>query len=403
MVGDGGHDPLFPPAGKAEAPAGLCGSLKKPAAFPVDSMYSILLTEDDQVTAMMAEEILRTRGCEVQWAPDAAETRARLAQTSYDALIMDLGLPDEDGFDLLRGLSYQYPSLPILVMTTRDDAASAIRGLRNGATDYLTKPVTPEVLFEGLSAAIRQKAEIWNLQENERQRQRYSDLGQLASSFAHEVRNPLASIRTLCELLNQDLQPGPQLECVERLQKLALRIESLMKVFLDFSRPSVPTPKVLDVKSMVLRSMESLEGRLRPFGTSPTLAVPPGGLTVYADEVQTVSILVALLENALDAVKDPTRIRIEAASAGTRRGQAMTHIRICDDGPGIPSQLLPKIFSPFFSTKPKGTGIGLAIAHRLALENQGSLVATSIPQQETCLLLSLPREAPRAQGAVDGR
>lgn len=366
-------------------------------------MYSILLTEDDPVTAMMAEDTLKARGCSVRWAASASETKTCLEQVSYDALIMDLGLPDKDGFELLRELSYQYPSLPILVMTALDDAASAIKGLRNGATDYLTKPVTPEVLFEGLLAAIQQKAEAWNVQENERQRQRYSDLGQLASSFAHEVRNPLASIRTLCELLNHDLQPGPQLECVERLQKLAMRIESLMKVFLDFSRPSAPTPRSLDAKSMALRSLESLEGRLRPFGTAPALSFPASGIKVYADEVQTVSILVALLENALDSVKDPTRVRIEAASGGTFRGQAMTHIRVCDDGPGIPPHLLPKIFSPFFSTKPKGTGIGLAIAHRLALENHGSLVTTSIPQQETCFLLSLPREAPRAQGAVDGR
>lgn len=366
-------------------------------------MYSILLTEDDQASARMAEEALQARGCSVRWASNAMETRACLESQGYDALIMDLSLPDEDGFDLLRGLSYQYPSLPILVMTTQDDAASAIKSLRNGATDFLAKPVTPDLLFDGLLATIRRKVEVWNLQVNERQRQRYSDLGQLASSFAHEVRNPLASIRTLCELLNQDLQPGPQTECVERLQKLAMRIESLMKVFLDFSRPSVPAPKVLDVKSLVLRSMESLENRLRPTGTSPALSFPSGGLTVYADEAQTVSILVGLLENALDAVKDPTRVRIEAAPGGTVQERTMTHLRIRDDGPGIPSHLLAKIFSPFFSTKPKGTGIGLAIAHRLALENQGSLVATSIPQQETCFLLSLPREAPRAQGAINGR
>ncbi|WP_257313202.1 sensor histidine kinase [Geothrix fuzhouensis] len=366
-------------------------------------MYSILLTEDDQATAMMAEEVLRARGCSVRWAPNAAETRACLEKQRYDALILDLGLPDENGFDLLRALSHQYPSLPILVMTNLDDAASAIKSFRHGATDYLAKPVTPDILFDGLVTTIRRKVEVWNLQENERQRQRYSDLGQLASSFAHEVRNPLASIRTLCELLNHDLQPGPQTECVERLQKLTMRIESLMRVFLDFSRPSVPAPKILDVKSLILRSMESLEGRLRTSGTSPACSIPSGGLTVYADETQAVSILVGLLENALDAVKDPTRIRIEAAPGGTLQGRTMTHLRISDDGPGIPSHLLAKIFSPFFSTKPKGTGIGLAIAHRLALENQGSLVATSIPQQETCFLLSLPREAPRAQGAVNGR
>jgi len=366
-------------------------------------MYSILLTEDDPVTAMMAEDILKARNCSVRWAETAWETRTCLDRKGYDALIMDLGLPDEDGFELLRELSFQHPDLPILVMTALDDAASAIKALRNGATDYLTKPVTPDVLFEGLSAAIQQKQEIRTIQEDERQRQRYSDLGQLASSFAHEVRNPLASIRTLCELLNHDLQPGPQLECVERLQKLALRIESLMKVFLDFSRPSVPSPRLIDVKTMAYRSLESLEGRLRSFGAGPVLAFPPDGLTVYADEVQTVSILVALLENALDAVRDPGRIRIEASSGSIHRGQPFTNIRVCDDGPGIQPQLLPKIFSPFFSTKPKGTGIGLAIAHRLALENHGSLVATSIPQQETCFLLSLPREAPRAQGAVDGR
>lgn len=119
-------------------------------------MPRVLLTEDDDDLAFALTRLLNHHGYEVEWAATAAQGRAMAAKATHDLVVMDLGLPDEDGHDLLRGLLDQDPTIPILVLTARNEAASAIKALRLGATDYLTKPVDSETLFASLAAALEQ-------------------------------------------------------------------------------------------------------------------------------------------------------------------------------------------------------------------------------------------------------
>ncbi len=216
-------------------------------------------------------------------------------------------------------------------------------------------------------------------------------LGQMAAGFAHEVRNPLAAMRSLAETLRGELgADDPRAEYPARMLHLVSRIDGLVKSALRFGRPKPPTFRACGAQQIVSEALETLLPRLGR-GQRPVVEMDVGLPEVRVDEEQAIEVLVNLVENALDAVEDASRVRIrvyldqDAALLGQ-----FVRIDVVDDGAGIPNDELSRVFDPFFTTKPKGTGLGLAIAQRLARENGGHLLAASVPNVETTFSLLLP-------------
>ncbi len=141
---------------------------------------------------------------------------------------------------------------------------------------------------------------------------------------------------------------------------------------------------------IVAEAVEALQPRLAG-GNIMVIEMDADLPDLYADEEQTVEVLVNLLENALDSVIDPGRVHIRVAQfADEAFTDQFIAFDISDDGVGISNHSLSRIFDPFFTTKPKGTGLGLAIAQRLARENGGHLLASSVPNVKTTFSLLLP-------------
>ncbi|WP_243325209.1 sigma-54 dependent transcriptional regulator [Geothrix sp. SG200] len=151
-------------------------------------MPRVLLTEDDDDLAFALGGLLSRQGYEVERAATAAQARSLAARALHDLVVMDLGLPDEDGHDLLKGLLAQDPTTPVLVLTARDEAASAIRALRLGAADYLTKPVGAETLFSSLSAALEQSTLRRSLEAMRRQSMAGEGIVGSAPAFQRAMR-----------------------------------------------------------------------------------------------------------------------------------------------------------------------------------------------------------------------
>lgn len=216
-------------------------------------------------------------------------------------------------------------------------------------------------------------------------------LGQMAAGFAHEVRNPLAAMRSLAEALRGELDVNdPRAEYPARMLQLVSRIDGLVKSALRFGRPKPPSFRNCSAQQVVHEALEAFLPRLGR-GKRPALEMDVGLPELRIDDQQAVEVLVNLVENALDAVDDASRVRIRVYvdQDASILGQ-FVRIDVSDDGPGIPNDELSRVFDPFFTTKPKGTGLGLAIAQRLARENGGHLLASSVPGVETTFSLLLP-------------
>lgn len=206
----------------------------------------------------------------------------------------------------------------------------------------------------------------------------------IIAGFAHEVRNPLAAILSITE---SAMQQDPNHDSVlVRVPGLVGRVENLIRQSLAYSRPDPPRRALHHPLHLVERAMQLLRKR-----TGPTAKVVlPREVVelpaVLVDVLQAEQILVNLIENALDAAIREVHVGIRLVP-----GQPVTvSFEVTDDGPGVPDDIAPRIFAPFFTTKAAGTGLGLPIARDLARLNGGelSLLATPVRGATFQLLLA---------------
>lgn len=218
-----------------------------------------------------------------------------------------------------------------------------------------------------------------------------SALGQMAAGFAHEVRNPLAALRSLndCLLLEID-ENDSRREYSQRINALIARIESLVEHSLRYARPRPPTRAAVSPERIIHGALETLAPRISSAGhNSIDVQMPRKTLEVHVDEMQTVQVLVNLLENAMDSTGDPSRVSIIVSEA-MRDSQRFVKVAVVDDGPGLDEATMRIAFDPFFTTKSKGTGLGLAIAQRLMRDNGGHLHVVSERDKRTVFSILLP-------------
>jgi signal transduction histidine kinase len=235
-------------------------------------------------------------------------------------------------------------------------------------------------------------------------------MGTMVAGFAHEVRNPVASLRSLAEALNEELieakLPMPH---VGRMLKVLERVERLVNTSLQFGRPATPKRARHAVWSVLSNASSALSPRTRDAMGALRIDMEPDLPPVFVDEAQLVQILVILLDNAFDAARSPRGVSLRAllhrpeSEARARKSQPppgppSVRFEVSDDGPGIPEEILGSIFDPFFTTKPAGTGLGLSIAQQLLRENGGRLEVDTQPGGPTTFALIVPVDPPRPRG-----
>ncbi|XXX72033.1 ATP-binding protein [Sorangium sp. So ce134] len=223
-------------------------------------------------------------------------------------------------------------------------------------------------------------------------------MGQMIAGFAHEVRNPLAALKSIVEDLSAEPAADEQWgRDFSRLSGLIARIERLVRSSLRLVQPERPIRKEHDASALVASALDLLAARLRATPGGPIrVACDAGRPAVVIDEHQTVQVLVILLENAIEAAGDADRVRVRIHDEPSEDGEpsigrgARVYIDVEDDGPGIPSDILSQIFNPFFTRKARGTGLGLSIALKLLRENQGRVRVRSTVGRGSVFSIELP-------------
>ena len=222
------------------------------------------------------------------------------------------------------------------------------------------------------------------LEERLREQSALARLGEMAAVIAHEVKNPLAGIRGAVQVIGgrlpADNKDAPMMkEIVARIDAL----DGMMKDLLVFARP--PKPKVARIDLVPL--MNSTAGLLKADNEAREVAIEVEGSAppVAADPDMLKMVFQNLLINSAHAMDGRGTIRIGIAGAG-----AMCRVSISDSGPGIPPEIQEKIFIPFFTTKRRGTGLGLPTAKRFIEANLGRISIESPPTGGTTVIVDLP-------------
>jgi signal transduction histidine kinase len=233
------------------------------------------------------------------------------------------------------------------------------------------------------------------LQRHQRELLRAEQLaavGQLAAGVAHEVRNPLTGIKMLVEVALRPKDPRPlEREDLEVIRREVTRLEQTVQGFLDFARLPAPHKSAGDVRDDVAAARDLV--RVRAQGQAVTVhgRVPEGPAEACVDHGQLRTVLVNLLLNALDATPGGGRVDVdlEPTPGGGLR------LSVTDTGPGIPEHVVGRLFTPFATTKPTGTGLGLSLSRRIAEEHGGTLTAANRPGGGAEFVLTIPAEAGR--------
>lgn len=249
--------------------------------------------------------------------------------------------------------------------------------------------------FAVLARLLSQTLINRRLQGQVEQADRLSALGTLAASLTHEIRNPLSSIGVFLQMLPERHQDKDFIARFMRIVGGELeKLQALSKNILDFARPGSGRLQSVDLAALAERQRQLLGYQFSRRRVRLELELQRG-LWVQAPENELAQVLVNLLLNALDVSAEGARVRLTLAAEGDE-----AVLRVRDEGPGVPAGLEEKIFDPYFSTKPEGTGLGLALSRRMVEAAGGRLEVARPPEGGAEFIVRLPRREGAASPTV---
>jgi two-component system, sensor histidine kinase and response regulator len=378
-----------------------------------------LLVVDDELGPRQSLHMVFKDEYEVLLA-DGGEQAVELARShSVDAAVLDIRMPGLNGVQVLGKLREIDPAIQVVMLTAYETVETARQALRLGACDYLTKPFDLATMRSAVATAMTRRAladamqmnahRLQDLHEALRTQQLQAEIAQtkneIYASVVHDINGPLTIIAGFVEIINQHMTgtthlEGENLELIkDRLNRISRQVNNASEIsqrYLSFLRKQ-PGQKVSVGTCTVLSDLAELL-KFHPNSHRNKLSILPFPENVIAEINGTdlIQLLLNLAINALQATSEPHEVEIhghylrqpldlsrmiDSAESqfinreGFRNQDPLVAITVRDNGPGIPHEILSRIFEPGFTTKPerKGTGLGLAIVRRFITENHGGL------------------------------
>jgi two-component system sensor histidine kinase HydH len=323
-----------------------------------------------------------------QQVSQAAQETSRLSeQLRLAMLLLGLGGPLGGvlgGYGIARGLSRSLYRLSVRIQ----DVAQQLE--QDVASVSLVADGDLHHLDRQLEHVVQRVAEVTErVQDQQREvlrAQQMAAVGQLAASVAHEVRNPLTAIKMLTEAAALGEQPRPfTADNLRVVHREVLRLERTVQNFLSFARLPKPQRRRCNLVQVVTQATELVQARARQQRIELRVRCPATPVQAHVDADQVCSVLVNLLINALDALPGGGVLDVELACR--RNG---LHLSIADNGPGIAPEMHDRLFTPFATTKPTGSGLGLSVSRRIVEQHGGSIAAANRPEGGARFTVTLP-------------
>ena len=365
----------------------------------------IVNAEDNEVTRYARSRVLQRAGYVVREAINGATTLALVAAEHPAVVLLDVKLPDINGYEVCRRLKSNPATASTVVLQVsanfveRDDK---VRGLEGGADGYLIEPLSPDELIATIRSYVRlqqaeeklAKANIELHRQATELRRSNEELQQFAYVVSHDLQEPLRAIGVYSELLISQYQQEADAEVQEYARYITEGIErmrTLMTELLQYARVESQTKAVTltDCHQIVLQVLEDLQLSIEETGAQITCDPLPA---VYADRRRLAQVLRNLLSNALK-YHGPQPVRIHI-SASQKDGE--WHFQVHDNGIGIDPQFADRIFVIFqrlhLRHEYPGTGIGLAMCKKIIEQHGGRIWVESRLGEGATFFFTLPME-----------
>lgn len=250
---------------------------------------------------------------------------------------------------------------------------------------------TDEQKETNIILVIRDLTEVKKLENQIQRKERMAEMGELASSVAHEIRNPLNAIGTITQQLGKDFEPKNNAAEFNELTKLVYkevrRINDTIENFLKFARPQPINPQEFSSKEFFDGILKQYSALLNDKMIKLSINEHWSGNVLW-DFTQMKQVFINLFENAIDAVKQNGEITLDINETASE----MVEIKFRDNGPGISKDIQNKIFNLYFTTKSNGSGIGLSIVQKIVSEHNGSINVYSEPGNGTEFIITIPKK-----------
>lgn len=385
-----------------------------------DKKISVVIIDDDRNILELTSLILAKNGFSPYVADRAVDGLALIARHTPELVLLDYMMPEMDGLTALQHIKADFPDTYVVMFTGRGSEEVAVELMKSGASEYILKPFNnrnlverlqnvyrireielhnrelqkkqEQLLFEieqwnqELQKRVREKSEALQLaQEEIVQSEKLAAMGYLSAGVAHEIRNPLNSISLFVQLMRQTTTEPDQLECQTKILKEVERIDSIIRKLLDASRRTRVISSNVQINHVIDNAIEAFAPQIetRKIHVDRQYRCIPSPIT--ADPTELEQIFTNLFLNALDAMGGGGCLAIEV-----HENDGKVVVKVADSGSGIPEDVLPNIFEPFFSTKGRGTGMGLPVAQRIARMYEGNMEVERSSPEGTVFRLEFP-------------
>src|SRR2546426_334545 len=410
----------------------------------------VLIVDDDAAILEVLEMRLTAMGFEVTATSQPQQAVDVMTAGRFDLAVLDLRMEPLDGIQLMERLHARQPRLPVLIMTAHGTIETAVEAVQRGAFDYLTKPfvrdelrakirralsarrwardrerllavgetfassgVMERILDAVVQAAVEPTEDdlellalfssqaaiaIRNTHELERLRSgALAALGRMATQVAHELKNPLAGLRLYARHLEQRLEKGRDVESADLARKVTSTVDHLTAVVSEitaFGRPPELHRAPTSLAALLDECMALARARCPSEGIEIVRSYDPACPEAQVDARELRKAFLNLILNGLEALND--RGRLTVGVLYTAEAQTIT-VAIDDTGPGMGDETLARVFDLFFTTKPDGTGLGMAIARSVIDLHGGELTIQSSPGHGTRVRIRIPVGGPAAR------
>jgi signal transduction histidine kinase len=352
------------------------------------------------------------------WAGWAAGRKAGLFLAAVSAVLIEVA-------NLLSSHTYEHPMIPfwnalmllvvfvaaVYSVTAALDAYRSLaeaQALLRDANEHLEETVQQRTAALRAEIAERQRLEQAKVEAErllERQ-EKLATLGTLTAGIAHEIRNPLTSLKARLYTLEKHLQSVPAArKDTDIISAEISRLERIVQDALSFARPADPQLETLAADAL-LREVQGLMSPALESRAVKLVVESDSGLRLRADSGHLKQVLINLVRNGADAIVGAGTVTLRARAArawlGGRETDAVV-LAVRDTGKGIPPEVEKRLFDPFFSTKESGTGLGLPIAARIVERHGGVLQYHTRPGHGTTFEVVLPRESRDTAGSASCR
>lgn len=329
----------------------------------------ILIVEDDADTRENMCDVLEL----FDYVTDTAETleqtvsHPELAEFSF--ILLDRRLPDGIADEVLPKLKSLAPNASVVIVTGHGDVNSTIQAMQNGAADYILKPIDPS----RLNSSLQRIARLRLAESRAAQSERLAGIGQMMAGIAHESRNAVQRIQAGLDMIKLDFSDADEVQYQwEKIKTANESLRLMLDEIRDFAAPIQLQRETTSLAAIWKRAWEHVTSVAGESAKDAQLCSGSDDQKVrYSmDSFRIEQVFRNLFENSIAAADGPVTVTVDAKPNEGGKGWC---VRICDNGPGIPAKHAASIFDPFYTTKQKGTGLGMAISKRTIEAHGGTM------------------------------